>query len=128
MYSLARELRYYSNIPYNKSKKVSNQEKIKKELENVQKDLIDKMVENKVIDIGFRNKKTNYEILKYIFITKIIKLDSLTIKINPMKGNKIEVEYYDSKTLDYKEVFEVPSEQKNIIKRDKKIKLFKIGG
>ncbi len=127
LYGLANEFRYYSNIPYNKNKNVMSQEKIKTEYEDVVKTLIYKMVENKVIDIGFRTKKLNYDVLKYIFKTKIIKLDNLAVKIN-FNNNEIEVEYYDAKMLDYKDTFEIPYDEKNINKKERKIKIFKIGG
>ena len=128
MYNLTRELRYYSNIPYNTNKRVYMQEKLKNKLEEVQKELIFKMIENKVTDIGFRTKQLNFEILKYMFITKVIGLDNLSIKVSSVNDNQVEVEYYDAKTLDYKQTFSIPNDEVNIGKKDRKFKLFKIGG
>ena len=86
------------------------------------------MIDSKIIDTGFKSNKLNYEILKYIFKTKIIELENLNIKITFLPQNKIEVEYYDSKALDYKETFEIPFEEDVTNKKDRKIKIFKIGG
>ena len=94
----------------------------------VSKELVDKMLENKVVDIGFKSNKLNYQILKYVFTTKIIELENLIIKLSFTEDNKVEVEYYDSKMLDYKNVFEIPFDEEATNKKDKKIKLFKIGG
>lgn len=128
LYNMATELRYYSNVPYKKNKSVITQEKIEQTFENITKELIYKMVENKVIDIGFRTKKLNYDILKYIFKTKIIKLDNIVIKISFIENNQIKVDYYDGNMLDHTECFNIPFDEEIMNKKDKKIKLFKIGG
>ena len=86
------------------------------------------MVEYKVIDIGFRTKKLNYEILKYIFKTKIIKLDNLVVKISFIENKQIKVYYYDGNMLDHTECFNIPFDEEITNKKDKKIKLFKVGG
>lgn len=128
LYNLANELRYYANIPYSKNKKVISQEKLMTEFEETSKALIYKMVENKVIDIGLRTKKLNYDVLKYMFKTQIIKLDNLAVKIKFLSDSKIEVEYYDANVIERKEIFEIPPDEKNINKKEKKVKIFKIGG
>lgn len=128
LYNITTELRYYSNIPYRKNKFVITQEKVEHEFENVTKELIYKMVEYKVIDIGFRTKKLNYEILKYIFKTKIIKLDNLVVKISFIENKQIKVYYYDGNMLDHTECFNIPFDEEITNKKDKKIKLFKVGG
>lgn len=126
LYNITTQLRYYANVPYKKNKSVVNQEKVWQTFEDVIKQLIYKMVEYKVIDIGFRTKKLNYEVLKYIFKTKIIRLDNLVLKISFISNNQIEVQYYDGNMLDYKECFDIPFDEEIISKKDRKIKLFKI--
>ncbi len=128
LYNLTSELRYYSNVPFNKNKNIMSQEKIMSEYEDVTKYLIYKSIENKVIDLGFRTKELNYNILKYIFKTKIIKLDNLAIKTKFINDNQIQVEYYDVKMLENKENFEIPPDEDIVGKKERKIKVFKIGG
>lgn len=128
LYNIATELRYYSNVPYKKDKSVIEQEKIKLAFEKNIEELIYKMLEYKIIDIGFKTKKLNYEILKYIFKTKIIKLDNLIVKISFIENNKIKVNYYDENMLDYTEYFDIPFDEEISNKKDRKIKLFKMGG
>ena len=57
-----------------------------------------------------------------------MKLDNLVLKINFIKDNKIEVEYYDGNMLDYKEVFEVPFEEEIVSRKTRRIRLFKVSG
>lgn len=121
------ELRYYSNLLIKKGKTVIEQEKIAEEFDNVSKMLINKMIDNKFIDLGFSNKEFNYKILKYLFTTKIIELSGLVIKITFVTDKHINVEYYDGKQLDYKQSLEIPVNE-NTNKKDKKIKIFKVGG
>ena len=40
----------------------------------------------------------------------------------------VEVEYYDTKILDYKNTYEIPFDEEISSRKDRKIKLFKIGG
>ena len=122
------KLRYYSNLPIKKGKTVVEQEKIAGEFDNISEILINKMIDNKFIDIGFSNKEFNYKILKYLFSTKIIELSGLVIKITFVTDKHINVEYYDGKQLDYKQSLEIPSDDKITNRKDKKIKIFKVGG
>lgn len=122
------ELRYYSNLLIKKDKTVIDQNKISKDFENITKQLIYKMVENKFFDIGFVDKEFNYSILKYVFNTKIIELNGIIIKLCYLPDNKVNVEYYDGKMLEYKQTFDIPKDEVVTNKKDKKIKLFKIGG
>lgn len=125
------ELRYYSNLLIKKGKTVIEQSEILKEFEELEKQSIYKMVENKYVELGFKNLELNYEILKYIFKTKMIDLSEMTIKISYDSNNRINVEYYDGKMMELKQSFDIPNEdvvQNKKDRKDKKIKVFKIGG
>ena len=127
-FNFVKELRYYANILIKKDKTVINQEQIKKAYEDVCKKLVELMIENKVIDTGFKSNKLNYQILKYVFTTKIIELENLVLKLSFLQKNMVEVEYYDTKILDYKNTYEIPFDEEISSRKDRKIKLFKIGG
>ncbi len=126
LYNISTYVRYYANIPYKKYRSIVMKEQLSEEFESVTRELINKMVENKVIDICFKTKSFNYEILKYIFTTKVMKLDNIILKYKFNSENQVEVEYYDGNMLDYKECFDVPFEEEGINKKSRKIKLFKV--
>ena len=128
LYNEVIKFRYYCNLLYEKNKSIMENSKLSTELKDVSDVLIKKLVENKIIDTGFKSEKLNYEILNYIFKTKIIELENLTIKIKFVNNKKIDVEYYDSKILENKASFEIPFEEEVTSKKDRKIKLLKIGG
>lgn len=128
LYSYATQLRYYANIPYKKYKSIVMQDKIEEAFEDVSRELVNKMVENKVIDLGFKNRNLNYAIVKYIFTSKVMKLDNIILKINFVGNKEVEVEYYDGNMLDYKAVFEVPFDEVVATRKSRKVKLFKVSG
>ena len=128
LYNIVLQFRYYCNILYKKNKSFIENKDLSKDLKEVSDLLIKKLIENKVVDIGFKSEKLNFKILNYIFKTKIIELENLSIKIKFENNKKIEVEYYDSKILESKNSFEIPFEEEITSKKDRKIKLFKIGG
>ena len=125
LYLYATQLRYYANLPY-KNTNVLMLSDIDEIFEDVSKVLINKIIENKVIDLGFKNKKLNYEIIKYIFKCKIMKLDNIVLKINFMEDNKIEVEYYDGNMIESKKIFDIPLDEEILSRKTRKIKLFKV--
>lgn len=128
LYVLTAELRYYANLLVNTKKNVLTQGKTKEEFEIVSKALIFKMLENKCIETGFKSEVLNYNLLKYIFETKMIELENMVIRINFVGDSQIEVEYYDTNMLEYKTTIDIPIDEEIINKKERKIKLFKIGG
>ena len=118
------EMRYYNNIPFEKYKKITLDDEIANEFNEVTKLLVEALIKDKIVDIGFKDKKLCYNILKYVFDTKIMKLDSLVLKISFKGQNQIEVEYYDGNILDYQEVFNLPLDEIIASRKSKKIKLF----
>ena len=52
----------------------------------------------------------------------------MNLKISFIENNQVEVDYYDSKELEHKEIFDLPSNEEISSKKDIKIKVFKIGG
>ena len=86
------------------------------------------MIDLKLVETGFSSFKLNYDIIEYIFKTKIITLETINLRVSFKQEEKIEVEYYDSKILEHKEIFDIPSDDEITNKKDRKFKLFKIGG
>lgn len=125
-YNIATYLRYYANIPYKKYKNIVMKEQLSEEFENVTRELVNKMTENKVIDIGFKTEDFNYKIIKYIFKTKVINLENIILKYKFNSDNQVEVEYYDGNMLDYKECFDIPLDEEVANKKNRKIRLFKV--
>ena len=128
LYNIARELRYYANILYKTNKTVLSEKKLLTQFENTEKLLINRMIQEKVIELGFTSQNLNYEISKYIFNTKIIKLDNIVLKVKFINDGEIEVEYYDDKVLEHTANFKLPLDEDIANKKDRKIKLLKIGG
>jgi len=117
-------LRYYANIPYEKNKTIISDDKVLKAFEEVSRVLIFKMVNTKVIDLGFKNKLFNFEIIKNIFKSSIIKLDNIFLKIKFIENNRIEVEYYDGNMLENTVVLDIPFDEEITSRKTRKIRLF----
>ena len=125
---LIKKMRYYSNILLKKDKMVAKQDQVNKAYESVTNKIISKAIELKLIDTSFKTQTLNYEISKFVFETKIIQIENIVLKIVFIENNQVEINYYDSKTMECKRVFQIPLEEEIINKKDKKIKLFKLGG
>ena len=121
---IASEMRYYNNIPFEKCKKITLQNGIDSKYEEIIRMLVYAMINDRIIDIGFKNKDFCYKILKYIFDTKIMKLDSIVVKINFKGQSQIEVEYYDGNILDHQEFFNIPFDEEISNRKSRKIKIF----
>ena len=118
------EIRYYNNIPFEKCKRITLEDEIDNLYIEVTKLLIYALVKERIIDIGFTTKELCYNVLKYIFNTKIMKLDSIILKINFKGNSQIEVEYYDGNILDHQEIFNIPFEEIVMNRKSRRIKLF----
>lgn len=121
---IASELRYYNNIPFEKCKRVTLQDGIDIKYEEITRMLIFAMINDKVLDIGFKNKNFCYNILKYAFQTKIMKFESIVIKINFKGKSQVEVEYYDGNILDHQETLNIPFDEIISNKKSRRIKPF----
>lgn len=118
------EIRYYNNIPFDKYKKITLHDDINNRYEEVTRMLVYAMINDKVIDLGFKSKDFCYQILRYVFDTKIMKLDTLVLKISFKGQSQMEVEYYDGNVLDHQEIFNIPFDEIITNKKSRKIKLF----
>ena len=116
------KLRYYKFIPY-KNKKISDVKELKSHIEEVEKILINKACDKKVITRLSEDNELNYNILKNLFTTKIIKLESMVIIL---KYNKdiLSVEMYDANIMENIEKIKIGKKTELSVKLKKKIKIF----
>ena len=120
------EFRYYSVLPFTEEINTSEVKGIQKELKETRRLLLDKAQELKVITITSKNKEIDDEILKNIFIIRMISLEDVYIKLIKEK-DKVYLQLFDE------EMFEEKVELKDFgtinkkdleIKVNKKIKVF----
>ena len=120
------EFRYYSVLPFNEEINTSEVKSIQKELTETRRLLLDKAQELKVITVTSKNKEIDDEILKNIFIIRMITLEDVYIKLIKEK-EKVYLQLFDE------EMFEEKVELKDFgainkkdleIKVNKKIKVF----
>lgn len=112
------KIRYYRYIPINDSNYIKDMKVLDKDFEKIIKQIIKKAQKLKIWDIFTEDFNLTYKVLKEIFNTKIIYLES--ININFSYENKILcVEYYDDTVIENSIKFEVDN-----VKIKKKVKLF----
>ena len=124
LFKIVSEMRYYNNMPYDKYKRITLHDDIATKYEEITRMLVYAMINDKIIDLGFKSKEFCYQILKYIFDTKIMKLDSLVLKLSFKGASQLEVEYYDGNILDHQELFNIPFDEIIANKKARKIKIF----
>lgn len=126
------EFRYYCLIPIYQRNTISDVEKLQESIEKVMNSIIDNCIDKEIITNFSNSASLCYNILKYAFVTKIINLKEVQIKINKIKTEKYvnETKYYISISVcDLKELENVYNEVVyNLdllnVKTNKKIPLF----
>lgn len=86
------EFRYYGLIPVYKGKTISDIEELQGEIEKVMNTIIDNCIDKEIITNFSNSASLCYNILKYVFITKIIDLREIQIKINKISTEKYATE------------------------------------
>lgn len=111
------KIRYYKSIPVTKSKKVQDIVNFN----DIERYVITMACKERVINIISKNIKENYEIIKNIFRTDIIKLDKIYIKV-VKKNDAFFIEIYEDEnqnaTIEFDKIEELN------ISENKKVKLF----
>ena len=124
VYNYLCRLRYYNYIPFEKYKQITMNKNIAEKYNETINVLMDLIIDNKIIDLGLKNKELNKEVLRFLFNNEIIQLNSIVIKIKYIEDRKIEVEYYDGDILEHKEVLNLPEDEEVVSKKVRKIKIF----
>ncbi len=113
------EFRYYYLLPFDEQKIIGQNEEIAEAIQKVEKQLIEKAQEWKIIDNFSKNKELNHKIIRNIFQVRVINLEDLYIKF--MK----EKEHYYVQLFD-ENIFEEKIEIKGIEEINKKDLCFKM--
>ena len=111
--NLIYELRYYKLMP----------NIIIKELNDIEKKLINKACEQKVLVKFSEDENMNYRILNELFNTRIIDLDTIVISLKYLKGI-LTLNIYDANTHDETKEIEITEKTELIVKLNKKIKIW----
>ena len=112
------KIRYYRYIPISETESVKDLQELNELFEEVIKLIIKKLQKFKIWDTFSENQELNYKILKEIFNTKIIYLQSINIQCR-FENKVLIVEYYDDTVIDNSLEVHIDS-----VKIKKKFKLF----
>lgn len=112
------KIRYYRYIPISETESVRDLQELNNLFEEVIRLIIKKLQKFKIWDTFSENQELNYKILKEIFNTKIIYLQSINIQCR-FENKVLIVEYYDDTVIDSSLEVHIDS-----VKIKKKFKLF----
>ena len=118
------EFRYYNLIPITSEELLKDNEELKEDLENMRMFLIDKAMDEKIINPVNSNKYINDEILKNIFSLRIINLENAEVNVQKIPEG-IRANYLDGDVEEAsKDIIISRDIGKYKIKEKKKIKIF----
>lgn len=115
--------RYYTNIYLNSSETIKDIKGLKKEIVQLEKKLIEKAYELKVLNLITEEESTNNEIIKNILNTKIIMIENISIELK-QNEQSLEVNIYDGDIYEKTIVIPVFDKKKIIMKFNKTYKIF----
>lgn len=111
------QYRYYINLVFDNDIEIRNLEKLKKLINEVEKDLIKKANEQKIIQKISNDENTNYNILKNLFNTRLIKLEDINFKITKEK-DKYYLHIMDENVFEKKVEIESPKDLEIKLNKD----------
>ncbi len=103
------DFRYYSLLQYDYERKIKNVKELNTDIDKIAKKIIDKAIENKVIESLSSDNDTNYQILKNIFHVRIIRLEDSYLKITKEK-DKYYLQIFDENIFEEKIEIQKPKE------------------
>lgn len=115
-------LRYYVQIPF-KEKRILDNEEISKQLDYVQKIMINAIYQTKLILAFSTDRETNYKIVSCLFECGVIDIEKVEFLIKKSEDNVL-VEIYDGNNKDSEYKLQIDKEKINTIEFNKKKKLF----
>lgn len=115
------QFRYYLLLPYDNNNTIHKIDKLKEQIKETEKLIIEKAIQLKVIEKISNDEKTNYEILKNIFKVRIIKLEDAYLKITKEK-DKYFVQIFDENI--FEQNIEISKPKDLEIKLNKKVAIW----
>ena len=113
------EFRYYNLLPFDYEKSIYQVKELEKDVQEIQKEIILKAHEIKLIEKMSKKEDIDYIIIKNLFTLRTISLEELYIKITKEK-DKFFIQIFDENA--YEEKIEIEN-MGNINKKDMEIKL-----
>ncbi len=101
MIKLIYQFRYYILLPFNPEKKIIEIETLRKDIDETTKIIIKKSQEMKVLQKIAKNEETDFQILRNIFTSRIIKLENVELKLTKEKDN-IYLQLFDENLFENK--------------------------
>lgn len=118
------EFRYYNLLPTKEGEPIYEKQEIEEQRKEVERLLLDKAHELKLIDIFSKEKEIDYAILKNLFRVRVINLENLSIKVTKEKENN-SIQLFDGEAFEEKMPIERLDDKKEMrFKVNKKIKVF----
>ena len=116
------EIRYYKQIPY-KDTNIKNIELFNEQIQEIEKKLIKKACEQKILTKFSENEIINKKILENLFDSKIINLEN-TIYILKYRKGILKIEIYDTNIEEEIKEIEIKEKVELQVKLNKKIKVW----
>lgn len=117
-------LRYYLLLPTAEEKQIKNENTLKARIEKVEEKLIEKACEQKVLTtFSEKDKKLNKEILKNIFVSKIITLEEM-IFVLKYGEDVLSIEICDENIHELTTSVKITEKTELSVKLNKKIKVW----
>ena len=118
------EFRYYNLLPTKEGEPIHEKQEIEEQRKEVERLLLDKAHELKLIDIFSKEKEIDYAILKNLFRVRVINLENLSIKVTKEKETN-SIQLFDGEAFEEKMPIERLDDKKEMrFKVNKKIKVF----
>lgn len=116
------KLRYYEQLPY-KQMKVKQIEMLSNKIEMIERQLIEKACEQKILITFSQNRFLNYKILEKIFMSKIINLENMVYILRYHKGI-LKIEIYDTTIEEDIVEIQIIEKVELTVKLNKKLKVW----
>lgn len=126
MLKLIYEFRYYTMLPYDYEKSIREVKELQGAIENIERMLLKKAHKMKIIEKFSKQEDVDYELLKYVFSTRIINLEEIYIKLTKEK-EKYFIQIFDGESIEDKILIQEPEKIKKrnlYIILNKKVKAF----
>lgn len=115
--------RYYVLLYYNHKKQIKDLKELKDEINKIQRELIRKAIDIKLINTVSHEEEVNFKVLSHIFELRLIDLEELEIMFRKTEKDEIRIEFLDKENIEKVVTIENKLKKKEI-KLNKKIKVF----